>query len=47
MNQTITGEPGPDVVDLSGRPLLSDNGVDAVSAGLTALLTAVAALMLF
>ncbi|GLC41178.1 hypothetical protein PLESTB_001529800 [Pleodorina starrii] len=43
----IVSRPGPDVVTISGRPLLSNNAVNALSASLTAALTALVALKSF
>jgi uncharacterized membrane protein len=43
----ISSKPGPGVQHISGRPFLSNNAVNAVSASCTALLTALAALWTF
>ncbi|GAX83602.1 hypothetical protein CEUSTIGMA_g11027.t1 [Chlamydomonas eustigma] len=43
----ITSSPGPTVQHISGRPLLSNNAVNAISASCTSLLTALAALWTF
>lgn len=43
----VTSKPGPNVQHISGLPLLSNNAVNAVSASVTAVVTALAALKAF
>lgn len=47
VTQRVTGRPGPDVVPISGTPLLDNNGVNLASASTTAAATALVALRLF
>lgn len=45
--QKVTSKPGPDVVHISGHPLLTNNLVNLTSASLVAALTSWAVLVLY
>lgn len=47
VTQKVTSKPGPDIVHISGHPLLTNNLVNLASASLVAALTAWAVLALY